>query len=78
MSIAEEFYDAADDTDDDYADEKLRTDASAVAVSDTVKVLGGVEYTTYTFRDRSTLTLGSNGYVGCETPRPSPVIQPES
>jgi hypothetical protein len=66
MSTAEAFYDAIDDDDDD--DDDIEAQASSVACDQATKIMEGVDYTTYTFRDRSTITFGSNGFVGSETP----------
>lgn len=43
--------------------------ASKYACKYEEKALGGVVYGTYHFTDRSKITFGSNGYVGCETPQ---------
>jgi len=57
-SIAEEFYN----------EEPMRERAERKCVEFHDEVKEGVEYTHYKFRDGSKLTLGSNGYMGCEVP----------
>lgn len=64
MSTAETFFSAPDDVNTG----DIELGASSLAESNIVTVLDDVEYTTYTFEDRSKLTFGSNGYIGCETP----------
>lgn len=64
MSIAEGFFNAPDDVDID----DIELGAAMMADSRVPKTMGDVSYMTYTFEDKSTLTIGSNGYMNCETP----------
>jgi hypothetical protein len=58
MSIAEEFYNEKS------LEERAR--ARSIAVEEFIH--GEVEYVAFTFRDKSKLTFGNNGYIGCEVP----------
>jgi hypothetical protein len=64
MSIAEGFFNAPDDVDID----DIELGAARMADSNVAFTIGDVSYMTYTFEDNSTLTIGSNGHLGCETP----------
>jgi hypothetical protein len=63
MSIAEEFFNTPDDVDI----AEIELDASRMADSNVASSIGDVSYMIYTFGDKSTLTIGGNGYMNCET-----------
>lgn len=51
----------------DENDVQMQAVAEKKAVEITTKLLSGVAYTTYEMPDRSKITFGDNGFVGCST-----------
>ena len=65
VSIAEGIYrDMPDDIECGVACDR----AAPLSISHENKELGGVTYMTFTYSDGSKLTVGDNGFLGCESP----------
>jgi hypothetical protein len=64
MFTAEAFFEKSDATDP----KREHAAAAALAISKEAQTISGIVYTTYAFPDHSKLTIGSNGYIGCELP----------
>lgn len=62
MSIAGRFYKQPDDDDTDW--DAIEQNCASRAVETKLTSIEGVDYKTYHFSDRSSITFGSNGYIG--------------